>query len=141
MRYGKTQFVKKHNPSPYKEAVSLTWYLQNMFYNSAGNIISSLRKNLSLSPGHLQLIQLGFWPGGDRDGNPFVNTDITLSVARRLKETILKCYYSDIRIIRRRIAFTGVYEKLLEIEQQLLESSRGKDSWDCDSVKYGIQSI
>jgi phosphoenolpyruvate carboxylase len=121
--------------------VNLTWYLQNIFYNSAGNIISSLRKHLSLNPGSLQLIQLGFWPGGDRDGNPFVNTAITLSVARRLKETILKCYYSDIRTIRRRISFTGVYEQLLEIEQQLLNSIRGKESLDYDSFKNGIQSI
>ena len=141
MQLGMTPFFKKKKPSPYDEAVKLTWYLQNIFYNSAGNIISSLRKNLSLKPGFLQLIQLGFWPGGDRDGNPFVNTDITLSVARRLKETILKCYYSDIRIIRRRISFTGVYEKLLEIEQQLLDSIRGKDSLDYDSFKNGIQSI
>ena len=141
MQLGMTPFFKKKKPSPYDEAVNLTWYLQNIFYNSAGNIISSLRKNLSLNPGHLQLIQLGFWPGGDRDGNPFVNTDITLSVARRLKETILKCYYSDIRIIRRRISFTGVYEQLLEIEQQLLDSIREKESLDYDSFKNGIQSI
>jgi phosphoenolpyruvate carboxylase len=31
------------------------------------------------------LIKLGFWPGGDRDGNPFVTTDITLNVAERLE--------------------------------------------------------
>ena len=141
MQLGMTPFFKKKKPTPYDEAVNLTWYLQNIFYNSAGNIISSLRKNISLKPGYLQLIQLGFWPGGDRDGNPFVNTDITLSVARRLKETILKCYYSDIRIIRRRISFTGVYEKLQEIEQQLLESIRGKGSLDYGSFKNGIQSI
>jgi len=141
MQLGMTPFFKKKKPTPYDEAVNLTWYLQNIFYNSAGNIISSLRKNLSLKPGCLQLIQLGFWPGGDRDGNPFVNTDITLSVARRLKETILKCYYSDIRTIRRRISFAGVYEQLLEIEQQLLDSIRGKESLDYDSFKNGIQSI
>jgi len=141
MQLGMTPFFKKKKPTPYDEAVNLTWYLQNIFYNSAGNIISSLRKQLSLNPGCLQLIQLGFWPGGDRDGNPFVNTDITLRVARRLKETILKCYYSDIRTIRRRISFTGVYEQLLEIEQQLLNSIQGKESLDCDSFKNGIQSI
>ena len=141
MQLGMTPFFKKKKPTPYDEAVNLTWYLQNIFYNSAGNIISSLRKRLSLNPGCLQLIQLGFWPGGDRDGNPFVNTDITLRVARRLKETILKCYYSDIRTIRRRISFAGVYEQLLEIEQQLLNSIRGKESLDCDSFKNGIQSI
>jgi phosphoenolpyruvate carboxylase len=39
------------------------------------------------------LIKLGVWPGGDRDGNPFVTTDITLNVAERLRTSILKCYY------------------------------------------------
>jgi phosphoenolpyruvate carboxylase len=38
------------------------------------------------------LIKLGFWPGGDRDGNPFVTTDITL-MPERLRTSILKCYY------------------------------------------------
>ena len=31
-----------------------------------------------------EIIDLGFWPGGDRDGNPFVTTEITLKVAERL---------------------------------------------------------
>jgi phosphoenolpyruvate carboxylase len=28
----------------------------------------------------------------DRDGNPFVTTEITLNVAERLRTSILKCY-------------------------------------------------
>ena len=35
---GKTPFYKKTKPSPYDEAVSLTWYLENIFYNSISNI-------------------------------------------------------------------------------------------------------
>ena len=31
------------------------------------------------------MINLGFWPGGDRDGNPFVTTDITLKTAQGLR--------------------------------------------------------
>jgi phosphoenolpyruvate carboxylase len=46
------------------------------------------------------LIKLGFWPGGDRDGNPFVTTDITLNVAERLRTAILKCYYIEIRNLK-----------------------------------------
>ena len=30
---GKTPFFKKIKPTPYDEAVSLTWYLENIFYN------------------------------------------------------------------------------------------------------------
>ncbi|MBL7012812.1 MAG: phosphoenolpyruvate carboxylase [Candidatus Marinimicrobia bacterium] len=134
MQLGMTPFFKKNKPSPYDEAVNLTWYLQNIFYSSAGNIATSLRKHLSKKPGYIQSIQLGFWPGGDRDGNPYVNTTITLNVARRLKETILKCYYTDIRKIRRRISFSGVYDNLLKIEQKILKCIRGHDLWSAQEL-------
>ena len=134
MQLGMTPFFKKNKPSPYDEAVNLTWYLQNIFYSSAGNIATCLRKHLSKKPGYIQSIQLGFWPGGDRDGNPYVNTTITLNVARRLKETILKCYYTDIRKIRRRISFSGVYDNLLKIEQKILKCIRGHDLWSAQEL-------
>ena len=35
---------------------------------------------------------MGFWPGADRDGNPFVTTDITLKVADTLHAGILRAY-------------------------------------------------
>lgn len=141
MQLGMTPFFNKEKPTPYDEAVNITWYLENIFYHSVGDIIISLRKKLCLKPGELQFIRLGFWPGGDRDGNPFVNSKITLDVARRLKETILKCYYSDIRLIRRRISFRGVYEKFLDIEQYLLTCIRKYKYWDFESFREEIQSI
>jgi len=141
MQLGMTPFFKKKKPSPYDEAINLTWYLQNIFYHSAGNIATSLRKHLSKEPGSIQSIQLGFWPGGDRDGNPYVNTTITLDVARRLKETILKCYYTDIRKIRRRISFSGVYEHLLKIEQKILKCIRGHDTWSAAELLDELYSV
>ena len=60
------------------------------------------------------MINLGFWPGGDRDGNPFVTTKITLNVAERLRQTILRSYYRDIRRLKRRFTFDGVQNSLSE---------------------------
>ena len=37
---GKTPFLNKKKPTPYDEAVSLIWYLENVFYAAAGRIIS-----------------------------------------------------------------------------------------------------
>ena len=41
---GKTPFLKKKKPTPYDEAVSLLWFLENVFYDAAGNIMSVFKK-------------------------------------------------------------------------------------------------
>jgi phosphoenolpyruvate carboxylase len=117
---GKTPFFKKEKPSPYDEALSLLWYLENVFFTSAGRIISFL-KNQFPDAVHENnpVIKMGFWPGGDRDGNPFVNTETTLKVADALRGGIIKCYYLEIRKLRRRLTFKGVDVLLAELEKQL----------------------
>ena len=117
---GKTPFFKKQKPTPYDEAVSLIWYLENVFYPAIGKISMSLAAQYSddYDPSHL-LISMGFWPGGDRDGNPFVTSDITLKVADALRGSIVKCYYLDIRKLRRRLTFEGVESKLQDLEKKL----------------------
>src|SRR5258706_11553579 len=108
---GKTAFINQTKPSPYDEAVSLCWFLENVFYSTAPESIESLANGLHMNLNEWtndKLIVIGFWPGGDRDGNPFVTSDITLRVAARLRESILKCYYRDVRLLRRRLTFHGV---------------------------------
>lgn len=120
---GKTPFIQKEKPNPYDEAVSLIWYLENVFYETAGEIVHYLQKNI-LEGGAIQnqLIKLGFWPGGDRDGNPFVTTDITLKVAERLRTSILKCYYVEMRNLKRKLTFSGVDTLVAELEYKLYRS-------------------
>jgi len=119
---GKTGFINQTKPTPYDEALSLCWYLENVFYHSIPEIVSSLANGLEISLPEWKndrLIVIGFWPGGDRDGNPFVTSEITLKVAARLQESILKCYYRDARLLRRRLTFHGVAERILAIEQKI----------------------
>jgi phosphoenolpyruvate carboxylase len=40
---GKTPFLKKQKPTPYDEAISLIWFLENVFYPAAGIILSTLK--------------------------------------------------------------------------------------------------
>ena len=117
---GKTPFFKKEKPTPYDEAMSLIWYLENVFFAAAGRIVSFL-KNQFPDAVHENnpIIKMGFWPGGDRDGNPFVNTETTLRVADALRGGIIKCYYLEIRKLRRRLTFKGVDVLLAELEKQL----------------------
>ncbi|MGI8951753.1 MAG: phosphoenolpyruvate carboxylase [Chitinophagaceae bacterium] len=120
---GKTPFLKKQKPTPYDEAVSLIWYLENIFYTASGKILSVIKAQFQnvINEKHA-LIQMGFWPGGDRDGNPFVKTDTTLKVAEALRGGILKCYYADVRKLRRRLTFSGVENILTDLEKRLFDN-------------------
>lgn len=119
---GKTTFFKHEKPTPYDEAVSLLWYLENVFYHAAGRVRSFLKGQLKEAISHNNpIIQMGFWPGGDRDGNPFVNVPTTLKVANALRSGILKCYYLDVRKLRRRLTFSGVTKPLAQLEKTLYD--------------------
>ncbi len=117
---GKTPFFKKEKPTPYDEALSLLWYLENVFFAAAGRILSFI-KNQFPDAIHQDnpIIKMGFWPGGDRDGNPFVNSETTLKVADALRGGIIKCYYLEIRKLRRRLTFKKVDVLLADLETQL----------------------
>ncbi|AEH00449.1 phosphoenolpyruvate carboxylase [Lacinutrix sp. 5H-3-7-4] len=117
---GKTPFFKHKKPTPYDEAVSLIWYLENVFYKSFGSIYDYIQQNI-FDGKHINndIINIGFWPGGDRDGNPFVTPEITLNVANRLHETIIKNYYRDIRKLKRKLTFKDVEERVFNLETEL----------------------
>ena len=117
---GKTPFFKKKKPTPYDEAVSLIWYLENVFYAAAGKIISALKSQFpDAVHSNNPLIRMGFWPGGDRDGNPLVTSDTTLKVADALRGAVIKCYYLDVRRLKRRLTFEGVDVLLNDLENNL----------------------
>ncbi|HTB53206.1 MAG TPA: phosphoenolpyruvate carboxylase [Ferruginibacter sp.] len=120
LQLGKTPFFKKIKPTPYDEAVNLIWYLENVFYPAAGRITSFMKKQFTeaINPNN-PIMFMGFWPGGDRDGNPFVVAETTLKVADALRGGILKCYYLEIRRIRRRLTFKVVETILGELELEL----------------------
>lgn len=116
---GKTPFINKNKPTPVDEAVSLAWYLENVFYKVTSNIHSKIDSELELPSDDVkQLIELGFWPGGDRDGNPNVTVESTKRVATMLRTILFRCYYRDFRLVKRRITFRGV-EQYLENLQEL----------------------
>lgn len=117
---GKTPFFKKEKPTPYDEAINLIWFLENVFYPAAGQMLSYLKNQYpeAVNPQN-PLIRMGFWPGGDRDGNPFVTAASTLKVAEALRGGIVKSYYLDVRRLKKRLTFKGVASVLAALEQRL----------------------
>ncbi|RZK73377.1 MAG: phosphoenolpyruvate carboxylase [Pedobacter sp.] len=121
---GKTPFFNKKSPTPVDEALSLAWYLENVFYFAAANIQSGIDKTLaeySIEP--KKIVELGFWPGGDRDGNPNVHTDSTIQVSKMLRQILFRCYYRDFRNLKRRITFRGVEEAVSIVHDILYQNA------------------
>ena len=117
---GKTPFYKKEKPTPFDEAISLIWYLENVFYNSASTIYNYIEKNLkSKKFFNNPVFDFGFWPGGDRDGNPFVTHKTTLKTSKRLRFSIIRNYYRDIRKLRKKLTFKEVENKVQNLEEIL----------------------
>ncbi len=120
---GKTPFFKKQKPTPYDEALNLVWYLENIFYAAAGRIMSFLKSQFpNAIDASNPIIAMGFWPGGDRDGNPFVKVGTTLKVADALRGSIIKSYYLEIRRIKRRLTFEGVDTILADLETEMYDN-------------------
>ena len=118
---GKTPFVNKERPTPLDEALSIIYYLRNVYYDAFGELYKKLKESFSANNFeiHQDVIQLGFWPGGDRDGNPFVTAEVTLKVADELRISILKNYYNHLKNLRRRLSFRGVSEVLNHLSDEL----------------------
>ena len=120
---GVTPFLKDEKPTPLDEAVNLIWYLENVFYHSVSSIYNYIESNIyGKKEVDNEFVSLGFWPGGDRDGNPFVTTEITLKVAEKLRQAILRNYYRDLRRLRRKLTFKNVAETVTQLENKIYQS-------------------
>jgi phosphoenolpyruvate carboxylase len=125
LQLGKTRFSNHERPTPVDEARSVLRSLEDVFYPVLATIAARM---LVVAHGHARLpehlpkrpnIQIGFWPGGDRDGNPFVTAEVTFEVARLLKERVLERHHATAVAVARRLTFEGVYGKIQAIVARL----------------------
>ncbi len=139
---GKTPFFKHKKPTPYDEAVNLIWYLEHVFYDSFGSVFDYIQQNIYDNKTiQNEIINIGFWPGGDRDGNPFVLPDTTLKVASLLKETLLKKYVLDLKKLKRKLTFAGVEDRLFTLLSTLNKQRVEPDSFNFDFLVSELKAI
>ena len=125
-----TSLLNTEKPTPIEEAKNIIHYLRYTYYDAIGDFYSKLKKDFS-SSFQLQnsnLIKLGFWPGGDRDGNPFVTAAVTKEVANELRMTLMKCYYKDIKALETHLTFRLVKEDLMGLKDKIYESMFSRES-------------
>lgn len=119
---GLTPLVRSGTLSPLEEAERQAWYLEHVFYKAVPDLLLRIGTALD-DPGAAtlpdDLFQVGFWPGGDREGTPEVGVQETLAVAAMLQSTLLRCYRAEFAGLRRRISFKGAQPLLDAVEARL----------------------
>ena len=139
---GKTPFFKHKKPTPFDEAVNLIWYLENVFYDSFGAIFDYIQQNIYDNKViKNEIINIGFWPGGDRDGNPFVLPDTTLKVSGLLKKSILKNYAKDLKKLKRKLTFRGVEDRVGQLIKDAYSGYDNPEVFDLDAFVNELKDI
>ncbi|MBV2247166.1 MAG: phosphoenolpyruvate carboxylase [Lentimicrobium sp.] len=120
---GLTSLMNAEKPTPLDEARNIIYFMRNVYYHAAGELYTYIKESVRVksfeNPG---IIRLGFWPGGDRDGNPYVTAEITQAVADELRMTLMKCYYNDLKDLDQKITFKKVIAPLNELKEKLYTS-------------------
>ncbi|MGJ8735159.1 phosphoenolpyruvate carboxylase [Zobellia laminariae] len=117
---GLTSLINSKKPTPLDEAKNIIYFLRHVYYNAVGDLYAYIKENINKADfENHNIMKLGFWPGGDRDGNPFVTADITKDVADELRVTLMKCYYNDLKIIQEKLTFKDVQEPLQKLRSNL----------------------
>ena len=120
---GLTSLLNSKKPTPLDEAKNIIHILRNVYYDAIGDLFSYIKTNIpQVDFNNYNIVKLGFWPGGDRDGNPFVTTEMTDQVADELRTTLMKCYYKDLKALHQKLSFTALQEPLIGLRKALYNS-------------------
>lgn len=140
---GKTPFINDQKPTPLEEAQSIIFYLRHVYYQVIGEIHEKLNSYFqNEDKGFDPVLELGFWPGGDRDGNPFVTAEISKKVSIELRSSILKCYYNDFKEVCRRLTFKGIMPLLTQISNRIHANMNGlKNDLTLDELLASLDEV
>jgi phosphoenolpyruvate carboxylase len=117
---GLTSLINTRKPTPFDEAKNIIYLLRHVYYDATGELYASVKETLRDSCFDCPaIVQLGFWPGGDRDGNPFVTAATTMDVADELRMSLMKCYYRDVKRLEQKLTFRGVEDILENLRDRL----------------------
>ncbi len=117
---GLTSLINAKKPTPLVEAKNIIHILRNVYYDAIGELYTYIKEHIQKQDfNNHNIMKLGFWPGGDRDGNPFVTAAMTNEVSDELRTTLMKCYYHDIKSLQQKLSFTDVQDLLTNLREEL----------------------
>ena len=97
----KTDEIRKEKPTVIDEATSVLAVIEQTIWNIVPEFLEMANFKLKNSIGkeipiHTNPIAFGSWIGGDRDGNPFVTSDITWQSVLLSRQLALRLYTEDV---------------------------------------------
>lgn len=117
---GLTSLVNAKKPTPLDEAKNIIYTLRHVYYDAIGDMYAYIKGSMGNQKfENHDIVKLGFWPGGDRDGNPFVTADITKDVMNELRITLMKCYYNDLKRLQHKLSFKEVQQPINTLRSNL----------------------
>ena len=130
---GLTSLVNVKKPTPLDEAKNIIYFLRSVYYDAAGELYNEIKSSVpDRNFDNTNIIQLGFWPGGDRDGNPYVTSDTTAAAADELRMTLMKCYYRDVKDLSKKLTFRDIQGSISGLAAKLSASRFNPD----EAIKY-----
>jgi phosphoenolpyruvate carboxylase len=95
-----TSEVRRDRPSVLDEVSNVVWYLSDRLMDATDHVARSFERGFERVYGERLgtpiPLSIGSWVGGDRDGNPFVTPETTLSAARRAARATLLAHEHEI---------------------------------------------
>jgi phosphoenolpyruvate carboxylase len=120
---GLSSLLNPEKPTPLEEARNIIYFLRHVYYDATGALLTYIRSSMQDERfENPDIVKLGFWPGGDRDGNPFVTAETTMAVANELRMSLMKCYYHDIKQLERKLTFKGIEKLLKDLRMELYKA-------------------
>ncbi|KQC29682.1 phosphoenolpyruvate carboxylase [Flagellimonas eckloniae] len=120
---GLTSLINAKKPTPLDEAKNIIYILRHTYYDAIGELFQYVKRNVSAEDFcNYNILKLGFWPGGDRDGNPFVTAKITGQVADELRLNLMKCYYNELKSLRKKLTFKNLQGDLNALSGELYKA-------------------
>ncbi|HUQ71003.1 MAG TPA: phosphoenolpyruvate carboxylase [Planctomycetaceae bacterium] len=116
------------------------------FFDGLWEVVPELRKELRGAlrehyPGHLfhipPFITFGSWIGGDRDGNPFVTTDVTSQALELLRKAAIERHLGVCRRLTQLLVMSSKSVAVEPAMQQALDAAVAKSS----AFKASVQNI
>ena len=129
-----TEEVRRDRPSVMDEVSNALWYLEDRLLEAASRVrerlVQAFEDEFGRALAAVTPLSMGSWVGGDRDGNPFVTAEITLSAARSARRAVLGHYARALADLAARLS---VSERLAAVSPEL-RASLERDRQDLPAV-------